>query len=114
MSVKMRSIIKNTRGESLLEGIVSILIFTVLIATVTVMISTSLRITSGSLQRATEWQANVNTVNEDAVEGSGGDDETITLEITINNGSVAIEVSIDVDITIHEQEDGGFFAFAPE
>jgi|GEM_PF-4233685 len=38
----------NTRGETLLEGIVSILVFTVLIATVTLLILTALRIVQRS------------------------------------------------------------------
>jgi len=53
---------KSSRGESLVEGIVSILVFTVLIASVTAMISTSLRITATSTEMAGNLQNAANDV----------------------------------------------------
>jgi len=56
----IRKTLASTRGESLLEGIISILIFSILIAAVTMMIQLSLRITGTSFQQAHNRQEQAN------------------------------------------------------
>jgi len=53
---KARAVINSNSGETLIEGIVSILVFTVLIATITVMINVSLRISSRAMDSADVMQ----------------------------------------------------------
>ncbi|MCL2820898.1 MAG: hypothetical protein FWD38_08760 [Oscillospiraceae bacterium] len=46
LAKKVKLILKSTNGETLIEGLASILVFVVLIASVTMMIMVSLRITA--------------------------------------------------------------------
>jgi hypothetical protein len=88
----------NTRGETLMEGIISILIFVVLIAAVTTIVSTAFRIIANSELLAQRLQQAANEVLEHE-DGAGGvsvvftigtspDDETISIPVevfTVNN-----------------------------
>jgi Tfp pilus assembly protein PilV len=66
------NILKSRRGETLMEGMTSILVFTVLLAAVTSIIAASLRITSIATREAAAIQDAVNDVLE-------GDGETVLL-----------------------------------
>jgi hypothetical protein len=55
--------LNNQRGETLMEGIVSILIFTVLIATVTMVINVAFRMTTHSYFLAEDRQMQANVMN---------------------------------------------------
>jgi uncharacterized membrane protein len=70
---KAYSALNSRRGETLAEGIVSMLIFTILIAMVTLTIMVSLRITLTSTQDAEGIQDSVNTL----LAGGGTADEDI-------------------------------------
>ena len=59
---KMRSIIRCNRGESLIEGIVSILVFTVLVATITTMMMLAIRFSRGAIERSDEMQDSINAL----------------------------------------------------
>jgi hypothetical protein len=85
------------------EGITSLLIFAVLIAAVTMMIMTSLRITSTSMQDANAMQNSYN----DALRGVGGSPASIDFSV---NG-----VTITIGIEVTDPDDtNGFIAFAPD
>ena len=102
----MRAIIYNSRGETLMEGIVSILIFVVAIATVTTMIMLSLRITSDSSDDANAWQNQTNAV-------LFGDETNPLIE---NTGNIMIEFSIGsetLSVPAKMFSSGEFTAFMP-
>jgi Tfp pilus assembly protein PilV len=106
---KIRAILKASRGETLVEGIVSILVFTILIATVTMTIMVSLRMTSASNRAAEAMQESVNA----AMDGTARPDqdfdqrsETIQLQISGTSSTLP-----PIDVTITEVD--GFIAFAP-
>ena len=104
---KLRFILKSKSGETLMEGIVSILVFTVLIAAITTMISVSLRITSRATENADIMQANANAALAGdllAADVSVIDGEDIVLKI----GDTTVST---VPITIYKA--GGFVSFDP-
>ena len=84
---KTRGILSSTRGISLLEGIVSILIFTVLIAAITLILSTAMRITAASLRQADEMQ---NTANATLSELPGSGTHTVIFNVNafVDNDTV--------------------------
>ncbi|MCL2602955.1 MAG: hypothetical protein FWD90_00580 [Defluviitaleaceae bacterium] len=105
---RLCKVLNNTRGESLMEGIISILIFTVLIATITMLVTTSFRITGDSLIRATERQNQVNTAAE-MVTGLINQN----IEINIMDGD-DVSHTINFNITIHPATpQNPFIAFGP-
>jgi Tfp pilus assembly protein PilV len=94
------SILKSRSGETLMEGMISILVFTILLTAVTSIIAASLRITSTATREAAAMQEAVN----DVLEGDGENrDDSITFTV---NGE-----TITVDIT--ETKKAGFIAFTP-
>ena len=88
-------LLAETRGESLMESLMALLVFAILVATVTSMILVSLRITESSIREAEIMQGHINTLNQ----GSGGESDEIRL-----NG-------VRVDISVRES--GGFIIFEP-
>jgi len=94
---KVKAILKGKRGESLIEGIVSILVFTVLIAAVTMMIMISLRITGISTANADIMQKESNAVlaGADTIPA-----DTKTIEFVVNdNESDLIKIGVSVYTT---------------
>ena len=111
---KAQVIFNNNRGETLIEGLASILVFTVLIAAVTMMIMISLRITTNATAAAEARQAEAGVVlagDNVAVGNLGG---TVTSGPTVR---VTIEVDGDnlnpifVPVTVYST--AGFTAFQP-
>jgi len=98
----LKSILNNKRGETLMEGILSILIFTVLVASITTMIIVSLRITAVSTEAAEERQAEANAVLTGTAADEISDD---TVDFTING------IVFSIDVTVYETDD--FLAFEP-
>ena len=101
---KAFAVLSNTRGESLLECIDSIFIFTILIITVSMMIIYSLRVTSNSTEQGHEDQRQANAalagdLAPPGVPASG--------EVELKIGSDTITVSVDIF------EVGEFIAFEP-
>ena len=102
---KALKFLKGTSGESLMESIISILVFIVLIAAVTLMILVSLRITSAATHAADIRQAQANAVL------TGLDDEA---DLTFTSGEVGLTISGNtyyVDVTVSYTEN--FIAFKP-
>ena len=105
MRAKIRAVLKGSRGETLMEGVASILVFTILIASVTLTIMVSLRMTALSNEAARTMQEDVRT----ALEGSDDDDgEDIVFTFTITGGGVPVTVKVTVT------DAGAFRAFAPQ
>ena len=100
---RARAILKGTRGESLMEGLASILVFTVLIASVTMMIMVSLRITHVSTTSAANRQEEANAT----LAGTSAPASKI-VEFIINDDPTDI---IEVEVLLYESEN--FAAFTP-
>jgi type II secretory pathway component PulJ len=116
MGQRMGQLIKCQRGETLMEGIVSILIFTVLIAAVTMIINFSFRLTANSFAFAEQRQAQVNWIrgfvplDNTGLEAPEEDNNPVDLvfsNIIVNGVSQPIIDNIDVVIT----RAGGFVSF---
>jgi Tfp pilus assembly protein PilV len=102
---KVRAILKKTRGESLMECIVSILVFSVLIAAVTTMIMTSMKITGKATQAAEAMQKDINAV----VSGTASSaNKTVGLEIQADGVMVN---NINISVAVYSA--GDFIAFYP-
>jgi len=56
--IKIKKKLRQKRGETLIEAIISILLLAILLTTVTAMIQTSLRMTSNSMREADDLQKN--------------------------------------------------------
>jgi len=105
---KARAIIRSTSGESLMEGIISILVFTVLIASITMMLLLSLRITGAATNAADVRQREANAV----LRGFDPDNSVAVTTfpdnpLTLQSGSDVVQIQVDVYST------GNFTAFAP-
>jgi Tfp pilus assembly protein PilV len=104
--------LKNKRGESLMESIVSILVFSILMAAVTTTVVVSLRITGTAIREAQDMQAAANDAMMGIDMGAGGvprsnADRTRTITFTVAGGTDTI------DITVFETRNGDFIAFEP-
>jgi hypothetical protein len=97
-------ILKNRRGETLTESIVSLLVFTVLIASVTLTIIVSVRISSRASTDASDIQRDINN----ALIGAGDTAVFTCQEINLDG------VSVHVILTSITADDGyTFTAFVP-
>jgi len=95
-----------------MESIASLLVFTILIASVTMMILFSLRITGVSIETTRERQDKANAVL--AADESSSGIVSQTGAVTFTEG---IEIDITINITATDGETGnrdGFTAFKPE
>jgi Tfp pilus assembly protein PilV len=109
MITKIAAILKSRRGETLMEGLVSILVFTILLSAVTLMIMTSLRVTGFSTREAGAMQEAANNAlsgSADLASACANGDPCIST--SINFGIVSGIVSVKV-----VEWDNEFTAFAP-
>ena len=100
---KIKRILSGRGGESLIESVISILVFTAILASVSAIISISLRITSVSRADANDSQ---NEINEGIMENFSGDNRRLTL-----SGGLGADVEIPVVIS---PAGTGFEAFKPQ
>jgi membrane-bound ClpP family serine protease len=94
----------NNRGETLMESIVSILVFSILMAAITVTISASLRITAFAVREARNMQNAANRVLAESTcdgEGDGCDTGVISF------------AGIDIGVVFAKGEEYNFVSFAP-
>ena len=117
----MRKALSNTRGETLLEGIISILIFTVLIAAITMILTVSMRITATSFIQAGEMQDAANAALAGVhVDGDLVDDVIFNINIYVDDNFIqqmqtdAEDINIRVNTADAEDAPGFFVAFAPD
>jgi len=94
-----------------MEGLVSILIFTILVISVTMMILVSLKITQTATDYAGEMQEAANAVLGDNAPNS---DAIIKLMVYDTIGDQIAEVEIiNVNVNAFENDQHGFAAFGP-
>ncbi len=107
---KAKSILISRRGETLVEGIVSLFIFSVLILGVSSMIVTSLRISQNATETAQDLQNTVNRATEETdYEGSSVAGNSYTIKFS--------DPSNILGDTVHNLElfnSDGIIAFRPE
>ncbi|MCL1807175.1 MAG: hypothetical protein FWG31_05680 [Oscillospiraceae bacterium] len=103
---KINAILKRKQGETLMEGIVSIMLFTILTITVTMTILVSLQITGRATRDAGLDQVAVNNLLE------GNDVIPVSGSITFTASSTSLSAALP-PISIRITEDRGFTAFAP-
>ena len=117
LSVTRKALI-NSRGTSLIEAVVSILVFTVLIATVTMILATSMRISSTASSLSHEMQVEINAVtarDEAAIANYPGHADCEDCPaggcevVLVFGGFAAGEVRVPVDIFGTER----FISFEP-
>jgi len=90
---KIRTLLFNTRGETLMEGIASMLVFVVLVMSVTMMIMTSLRITHNASVTAQERQDEAADVIINFIPGVPDE-----IPLVISNASDSISISVYINI----------------
>jgi len=105
---RIKHILKGRRGQTLMEGIVSILVFSILVATVTMMIMVSLQFSHRAVERSEVMQANANEILS-GEEGTPAATTLIWLEHYGDDGFPAETFGVDLQIVEHE----GFTIFRP-
>ena len=101
---KIQKILSCKRGETLIEGITSIFVFVVLIASISMMIMMSMRITSNATLAAEIMQEEAGEVLAGSTAGGPEDNGDVVFE-----SDELAQITINVDIYIN----GGFIAFQP-
>lgn len=101
-------ILKSKRGESLLESIVSILIFTIMMVTVTAIIGTSLNLTANADKKTTEWQQGA--LNPAILNKSAETTGSVTISFT---GSASGAGTIKITQKIKYGKNAEVFSFVP-
>jgi len=106
---RIRSILRSKAGETLMEGIASILVFTVLVASITTMIMLSLRITQRSTEDSGRRQSEANAVLT-------GIDDDFDLDSDNDNSVIFTSaelagMEINIRVTVNTTEN--FIAFSP-
>jgi Tfp pilus assembly protein PilV len=101
--IRIGKILTCKKGESLVESVVSILIFTLYMSAVTAMLATALRITAVSAVTAQALQETANNV----IMGNAYAANPDTLTFTASSGA-AFTVAVPVNIT-----EGHLIAFEP-
>ena len=99
---KISKILRSKRGETLMEGIVSVLILGMLMAAVVSIIQFSLRTTGDAILESTEAQRAVNRVINDYFEDEYEVAElTFGLEFNFYDGAMERTISFDVTQDVH-------------
>jgi len=106
----MKKLIRNNKGETLVESVVSMLILLVFITSISTVFSTSINIVSSSRENAREMQNAANLVFSD----NGVSEETVPVPVLI---FTVRETGVDVDVPIRiikdRDENEMFKAFVP-
>jgi hypothetical protein len=109
---RIKYILSEAAGETLIEGLASILVFVVLVAAVTMMIMVSMRISAVSTQQAEERQ-------REAAAVLAGDDTDFDLDDTpgvvtfiVPNTTLAPVPNVAVTVTVFSTD--AFVAFEPD
>lgn len=105
--------INNNRGETIMEAMASLLIFSILMLTVSVMITASLALTSDATARASERQqaANMGVLREYTAPSAAPAAPSSKLTITIATAGVSTG---GVDLSVGVTTNNGFMSFGPE
>jgi archaellin len=112
---RIKYLLSGTGGETLIEGLASILVFVVLVAAVTMMILVSMRITAVSTAQAVERQTEAAAVlsGDDTLLDDPADlEETTGEEVTFNVPNTPLALTVTVPVTVFST--GAFVAFEPE
>jgi Tfp pilus assembly protein PilX len=108
---KIKYILSESTGETLIEGLASILVFVVLVAAVTMMIMVSMRITANSTENARIRQLEAAAVLAGDLAFAGLDD-TPGEEVTLFVPGTPASLIVTVHVTVFSTD--AFVAFEPE
>lgn len=100
---RIKTILTDKRGESLVESLASMMLFTLLMINITMMINTSLQITGVSTVNAKNKQDNANKYILEIY------DSKSSHNLILRDDMNGINVAIPVDFS----DDGNFTAFSP-
>jgi len=98
---RLKKALTEKKGETLMESLVSLLIFVIMFAGIAAMIQFSFRVTGVG---TTQINANQVLINDAALVGNHPLEDTLNL----TGGGI----NVDIDVTLFN--DNGFVAFAPE
>ena len=118
---KAMAILKDNRGEALFESIVSILVFTILLVTVSLVILVALGITANAnnWSRRMQAESNATMLGESVTLPSPdnidiivtGNDAVIALSITVDDTPGSVPVNLDIPITVYTSNMQEFVSF---
>ena len=91
-----------------MEGIVSILVFSILVASITMMLMLAMRITAASHQQADAMQT---SANQAILQDANSTPSQITF--TLSAGPSDVGSPIEVSVNVFTCDDGIFRTFAP-
>ena len=107
---KIKGIAEEKKGETLIESTAALLIFSILLISVTMMINTSLRITGRSVEDTAKKQDLANKAVFEEYE----DYKECTLSLSFDNGKI---VKLDINLSLlklPDRHDVIFTAFSPK
>ena len=110
--MKIKAIFNSNKGESLVESVISILIFSVLLLTITLTIQTALLITANATQGANTAQDNVNSIITDLPPQAHNASITFNFEYTLV-GETDSKILSPVTHNVNTINENGFRAFRP-
>jgi hypothetical protein len=100
---KIKQILRQKKGETLMEGIISVLVFSIMIAAITMMINWALRFNAMSTTDAETMQNAANDL-------FGGAGFTVDATLVLRDSGNNVVASIPIRTTDGDSE---FFAFVP-
>lgn len=97
---KALRILSGQRGETLVEGVVSLVVFTLLILTVSAMLMTSLRITTAATLDAAARQSEANQAAlGDFTTGNWAEvNPGVSKSVTLADSASGISISVPIDL----------------
>jgi predicted lipid-binding transport protein (Tim44 family) len=105
LASKTKRILKGKSGETLMEGVVSLLVFSIMMATITMMVMWATRFNSIATTEGGAMQAAANALFGDTAAAPAGENVTLTLAI---DGT-----GTGIPITLRQDPDTGLIAFVP-
>jgi Tfp pilus assembly protein PilV len=103
---KARAVLSRPRGETLMEGVVSILVLTILLAGVTMMITMSVRMSAMATGEANDAQNEVNA----ALTAGDGDPEVFTFTVVVDDSETG---TLKLPVAVTRTQEFSFIAFTP-
>ena len=121
---KTRAILTGNRGESLLEGLASVLIFTLMMAAIGLMIMVSMKVTEISTASGGLSQAEANAALSGIITDPGIAVDVDDIDIRFIIGDLMIDIDANIiiydddttdiiEVAAASREAGGFVAFGP-
>lgn len=102
LKAKLKAILSSNKGESLMESLISMVVFAIMIEAVTLMIMTALRMNSSSITKATASQTSINN------EITGVYDTFAERTMTLSWNDIETGEEVEVEIELEVSDYGAF------